>query len=555
MTKRIFKNTILIIFAVIVLCGVFIIGVLYKYFNKELMDEMHQEIRFIAKGVELQGMDYLEAFDGMDTRITWVASDGEVVYDNQVDITTMDNHSDRKEIKDALISSSGKSTRYSSTLSEKRVYQAQRLSDGSVIRISYVQKTIFMLIFGMIQPILILIILALGLAGFLAYRLSKQIIEPLEQIDLDNPDESVVYEEMAPFVRKIINQNSQIAQTMDILKAQQDEFKLITENMQEGFIVVDRDSKILSHNTSALRIFNAEQNVENKKVLMINRTHEFQEMVNQALSGVHIERIIPIGERIYNIYINPVFADSGENKSVAGAVIIATDVTEREQREELRREFSANVSHELKTPLTSISGIAEIIKSGIVEAKDVPEFAEKIYDEAKRLITLVEDIIKLSQLDESGLNMAKEDVNLYGLCGEVVKQLTPVAELNNVSIELEGSTAFIYGVKPVIREMIFNLCDNGIKYNKDGGSVLVSVEDTAEETLLSVKDTGIGIPIDQQDRIFERFYRVDKSHSKEIGGTGLGLSIVKHGALIHGARIKVESVPNQGTSVTIAFKN
>lgn len=555
MTKRIFKNTILIIFAVIVLCGVFIIGVLYKYFNKELMDEMHQEIRFIAKGVELQGMDYLEAFDGMDTRITWVASDGEVVYDNQVDITTMDNHSDRKEIKDALISSSGKSTRYSSTLSEKRVYQAQRLSDGSVIRISYVQKTIFMLIFGMIQPILILIILALGLAGFLAYRLSKQIIEPLEQIDLDNPDESVVYEEMAPFVRKIINQNSQIAQTMDILKAQQDEFKLITENMQEGFIVVDRDSKILSHNTSALRIFNAEQNVENKKVLMINRTHEFQEMVNQALSGVHIERIIPIGERIYNIYINPVFADSGENKSVAGAVIIATDVTEREQREELRREFSANVSHELKTPLTSISGIAEIIKSGIVEAKDVPEFAEKIYEEAKRLITLVEDIIKLSQLDESGLNMAKEDVNLYGLCGEVVKQLTPVAELNNVSIELEGSTAFIYGVKPVIREMIFNLCDNGIKYNKDGGSVLVSVEDTAEETLLSVKDTGIGIPIDQQDRIFERFYRVDKSHSKEIGGTGLGLSIVKHGALIHGARIKVESVPNQGTSVTIAFKN
>ncbi|MBR3598660.1 MAG: PAS domain-containing protein, partial [Lachnospiraceae bacterium] len=518
MTKRIFKNTILIIFAVIVLCGVFIIGVLYKYFNKELMDEMHQEIRFIAKGVELQGMDYLEVFDGMDTRITWVASDGEVVYDNQVDITTMDNHSDRKEIKDALISSSGKSTRYSSTLSEKRVYQAQRLSDGSVIRISYVQKTIFMLIFGMIQPILMLIILALGLAGFLAYRLSKQIIEPLEQIDLDNPDESVVYEEMAPFVRKIINQNSQIAQTMDILKAQQDEFKLITENMQEGFIVVDRDSKILSHNTSALRIFNAEQNVENKKVLMINRTHEFQEMVNQALSGVHIERIIPIGERIYNIYINPVFADSGENKSVAGAVIIATDVTEREQREELRREFSANVSHELKTPLTSISGIAEIIKSGIVEAKDVPEFAEKIYDEAKRLITLVEDIIKLSQLDESGLAMAKEDVNLYGLCGEVVKQLTPVAELNNVSIELEGSTAFIYGVKPVIREMIFNLCDNGIKYNKDGGSVLVSVEDTAEETLVSVKDTGIGIPIDQQDRIFERFYRVDKSHSKEIGG-------------------------------------
>lgn len=555
MTKRIFKNTILIIFAVIVLCGVFIIGVLYKYFNKELMDEMHQEIRFIAKGVELQGMDYLEAFDGMDTRITWVASDGEVVYDNQVDITTMDNHSDRKEIKDALISSSGKSTRYSSTLSEKRVYQAQRLSDGSVIRISYVQKTILMLIFGMIQPILILIILALGLAGFLAYRLSKQIIEPLEQIDLDNPDESVVYEEMAPFVRKIIYQNSQIAQTMDILKAQQDEFKLITENMQEGFIVVDRDSKILSHNTSALRIFNAEQNVENKKVLMINRTHEFQEMVNQALSGVHIEKIIPIGERIYNIYINPVFADSGENKSVAGAVIIATDVTEREQREELRREFSANVSHELKTPLTSISGIAEIIKSGIVEAKDVPEFAEKIYDEAKRLITLVEDIIKLSQLDESGLAMAKEDVNLYGLCGEVVKQLTPVAKLNNVSIDLEGSTAFIYGVKPVIREMIFNLCDNGIKYNKDGGSVLVSVEDTAEETLVSVKDTGIGIPIDQQDRIFERFYRVDKSHSKEIGGTGLGLSIVKHGALIHGARIKVESVPNQGTSVTIAFKN
>lgn len=555
MTKRIFKNTILIIFSVIVLCGVFIMGVLYKYFNKELLDEMHQEIRFIAKGVELQGMEYLGAFDGMDTRITWVAADGTVIYDNQVDITTMDNHEDREEIKEAQISSTGRSIRYSSTLSEKRIYEAVRLSDGSVIRISYVQKTILMIMYGMIQPVLILIILAFILAGFLTYRLSKQIIQPLEQIDLDNPDESVVYEEMAPFVRKIIHQNQQIAQTMAILKSQQEEFSLITENMQEGFIVVDKDSRILSHNTSALKVFNATGKVEGQKVLILNRTSDFQEAVEQALSGRHVEKLIPIRERIYNIYINPVYDSDAANKKVAGAVIIVTDVTEREQREELRREFSANVSHELKTPLTSISGIAEIIKTGIVESKDVPEFAGRIYDEASRLVTLVEDIIRLSQLDESGLDMVKEKVDLYELTEEVIEQLSPVARVKNIQLKLQGTSKIITGVKPVIREMIFNLCDNAIKYNKESGRVLIEVDEAMGETFVSVKDTGIGIPMDQQDRIFERFYRVDKSHSKEIGGTGLGLSIVKHGALIHEARIDVESVLDEGTTVTVAFKN
>ncbi len=550
MTRRIFRNTMMIILSVLLLCGIFIIGVLYRYFNKELTDELYNEMRFITGGVEANGLEYLNGLDKMEIRITWVDRDGTVLYDNHADVATMDNHGDREEIRNAMLSSSGNSVRYSYTLSEKRIYHAERLSDGTVIRLSYVQSSIWKILLGMIRPVLMVVILAFSMGGILAYRLSKQLIEPLDRIDLDNPDESLVYEEMTPFVRKIINQNKQIHDNVAALKAQKEEFSLITENMQEGLIIIDKNAQVLSHNTSVLKLFGVLESVEQKNVLVLNRTKEFENAVALALEGRHNEKIITVGERVCNLYLNPVFDD----EKIAGAIIVVTDVTEKEKREHLRREFSANVSHELKTPLTSISGIAEIIKSGIVEAKDVPEFAGKIHKEASRLITLVEDIIKVSQLDEADTTVEKERVNLYELSGEVLEQLEPVAKLNAIRLSLVGEDIAIVGVKPIIREMIFNLCDNAIKYNKPEGEVIVKVKlDENKRSYIEVKDTGIGIASDQQDRIFERFYRVDKSHSKEIGGTGLGLSIVKHGAILHGADIIVDSKLEQGTRIRVTF--
>lgn len=550
MTKRIFKNTMLIILLVLALCGVFIIGVLYRYYNKEISDEMYNEINFISAGVEADGMGYLNSLDNVKIRITWVDNDGTVLFDNQADISTMDNHSDREEIKAALVSSTGKSVRYSYTLSEKQVYHAERLSDGSVIRISYVQNSIWKIMLGMIQPVLLIVILAFVVGGVLAYRLSRQIIEPLDNINLDNPAEAEVYEEMAPFVRKITHQNQQIKDTVAALKAQKEEFELITENMQEGLIIIDKNAVVLSHNTSALKLFGVSDRVEQKNVLVLNRTKEFETAIKLALEGRHNERAIAIGERIFNLYLNPVF----DKEKVAGAIIVVTDITEKEKREHLRREFSANVSHELKTPLTSISGIAEIIKTGIVETKDVPEFAEKIHKEASRLINLVEDIIKVSQLDEADSTVEKERVNLYEICIEVAEQLESVAKLKDVNLSVKGRDLVVIGVKPIVREMVFNLCDNAIKYNKPNGNVIIKVEqDDNKACFVEVIDTGIGIAPDQQERVFERFYRVDKSHSKEIGGTGLGLSIVKHGAILHNANISVESNLNQGTRIRITF--
>lgn len=550
MTKRIFKNTMLIILLVLALCGVFIIGVLYRYYNKEISDEMYNEINFISAGVEADGLGYLNSLDNVKIRITWVDNDGTVLFDNQADISTMDNHSDREEIKAALVSSTGKSVRYSYTLSEKQVYHAERLSDGSVIRISYVQNSIWKIMLGMIQPVLLIVILAFVVGGVLAYRLSRQIIEPLDNINLDNPAETEVYEEMAPFVRKITHQNQQIKDTVAALKAQKEEFELITENMQEGLIIIDKNAVVLSHNTSALKLFGVSDRVEQKNVLVLNRTKEFETAIKLALEGRHNERAIAIGERIFNLYLNPVF----DKEKVAGAIIVVTDITEKEKREHLRREFSANVSHELKTPLTSISGIAEIIKTGIVETKDVPEFAEKIHKEASRLINLVEDIIKVSQLDEADSTVEKERVNLYEICIEVAEQLESVAKLKDVNLSVKGRDLVVIGVKPIVREMVFNLCDNAIKYNKPNGNVIIKVEqDDNKACFVEVIDTGIGIAPDQQERVFERFYRVDKSHSKEIGGTGLGLSIVKHGAILHNANISVESNLNQGTRIRITF--
>ncbi len=550
MTKRIFKNTMLIVFTVVILCSVCIMAEVYGYYNKELSEKMTEEAEYLCAGVELNGIEYLETMGETKIRITWVDADGSVLYDNRADVNNMDNHGDREEIKKAITSSVGNSIRYSNTISEKTIYHAVRLEDGTVLRVAHTQKSVFVIILNMIIPVMIIVVLALILTGFLAYRLSKQIIEPLERIDLDNPREEEVYDEMSPFIRKIKHQSNEIKDTMDALSAQKREFELITKNMQEGFIVIDKEGKILSHNKSALILFGVKHPVENKHVMILDRDSEFNEAVDLGLSGIHNERVISVGEKYYNIYVNPVF----EKDMVAGAVIIATDVTEKEERENLRREFSANVSHELKTPLTAISGTAEIIKNGIVEPKDIPQFAGNIYEEAKRLINLVEDIIKVSKLDEGNVGPEKEKFDLYQLAGEVMKRLEPAAEKNGISIDLKGRTVNISGIKSVVDEMVYNLCDNAVKYNKKDGMITIHVgERDNGRGFITISDTGIGIEKEQQERIFERFYRVDKSHSKSIGGTGLGLSIVKHGAKLHDAVIKIDSEINRGTSISIEF--
>lgn len=549
MKKRIFRNTMLVMFFVVALCGVLILGVLYDHFTDELQDELLNEATYITQGVEANGIDYLNQLEKIDTRITWVDTDGTVLYDNKVDALTMENHGDRQEIKVAMTSSKGKSIRYSNTLAEKTIYYAVRIADGSVIRVSNTQSSVVQILKEMLRPVIVVLLMAFALAGVLAYRVAKQIMAPLDNIDFEHPEDAKVYDEMAPFISKIIRQNKQIKANMDVLQSQQQEFRLITENMQEGFIVIDKTAHILSYNTSALKLFGVNMEVENKSVLILNRTDQFGKLVNDSLQGRHMEEIILLGDRYCNVYINPVM----DKESVAGAVIIITDVTEKEERENLRREFSANVSHELKTPLTSISGIAEIIKNGIVDEKDIPKFAGNIYEEAKRLISLVEDIIKISRMDEMEGIPEKQPVDLYVVAQKALENLRQTAENKNIKVEQKGDFCQISGVEVILYEMIYNICDNAIKYNKQGGNVIVETGYEAEQAYIRVSDTGIGIPEEQIDRIFERFYRVDKSHSKDVGGTGLGLSIVKHGAKLHNATIDVDSTLSQGTTITMRF--
>lgn len=511
--------------------------------------EMMIEANYISGGVEALGMEYLESLGATDARITWVDTDGTVLFDNKADVKTMENHIDREEIAEAMTSSAGNSVRYSGTLSEKTVYHAVRLSDGTVLRLAHTRDSVVRMVLGMLYPILVVVALAFILSIFLTVRLTNQLVEPLDNIDLEHPDETQVYDEMAPFINKISRQNNMIKRAMEEQQSQQKEFSLITENMQEGFIVIDKNAKILSYNTAALRIFETDCDVTDKNILVLNRGREFTNGINMALKGTHNENIIFLGGRYYNIYINPVMGES----DVAGAIIIVTDVTEKEERDKLRREFTANVSHELKTPLTSISGVAEIIKNGIVADEDIPKFAGNIYSDAQRLIRLVEDIIRLSQLDEGKNLPVKEELDLYYIALEVANQLEDVADKRNINIDVKGKPATFMGIRPIIQEIVYNLCDNAIKYNYDNGKVIINVDSSPQYISITVEDTGIGIPEDQQDRIFERFYRVDKSHSREVGGTGLGLSIVKHGVKLHNGRINIDSKPEKGTKISIIF--
>ena len=552
MTRKIFQSIIAVVISVLLLSLALITGVLYNHFETAMLDQLRTTAQFAEQGVEQEGMAYFDSLHAQNCRVTWIAADGTVKYDNRSDPKTMENHADRQEVREAMENDSGTSVRRSSTLSEHTMYYAKRLSDGTVLRLSMSQRSVLFLMGGMLSPLVFIFLAACLLAGVLSYRVSKKIVKPLSEIDLKHPEQVETYDELSPFLQRIAAQNREIDARMAEIRKQQQEFSMITENMSEGLFVVDRNYQILSYNKSAMQIFGMDPRQEHENLLAVNRSEGFRNVVDSALKGRHAQENLELNGRVYQIIANAVCQpDFAED--MVGAVILVLDVTEKEAQEQYRREFTANVSHELKTPLTSISGIAEIIRNGIVKPEDIPHFAGKIYDESQRLITLIGDIIKLSRLDENQVPMERETVDMLEMARDVVQQLSSVARKSGVTLVANGSHGQVQGVRQVLGEMVYNLCENAVKYNRAGGRVWVDVQQVADRVVLRVKDTGIGIPAAEQGRIFERFYRVDKSHSKAVGGTGLGLSIVKHGAALHHATISVSSEPEQGTEITLTF--
>lgn len=554
MNKKIFRSSLLTVCLVLAATITLIMGLLFHFFEKQIQKELANEAGFLAHALENEGAGYFDSFDNKNNRlagnnrITWIDENGTVLFDSRADVSELDNHADRDEIKTAMKEGKGMSTRYSKTLTEKTVNYAIRLSDGSILRVSTEQYTVVTILMGMLQPILFIMFVALILTLVLSARVSKAIIEPINKLDLEIPENNDTYEELTPLLRKIADQKETIGEQLADARKKQKEFNLITENMSEGFLVIDADANLLTYNSAALNLLEITPPAD-RSVLLFCRAKEFRGVISDVLSGIKAENTMVREERSYSLIANPVY----EKESVIGAVVVILDITEREKRDALRREFTANVSHELKTPLTSISGFAELMKAGDVLENDVTDFSKSIYDEAQRLITLVNDIIKISELDGQSIPYEKETVDLYELSKEVIGRLEKEADKKNITFHLIGGRAEIIGVHKILEEMLYNLCDNAIKYNKENGTVDVLVNQTGDGVNVIVRDTGIGIPISHQDRVFERFYRVDKSHSKKVGGTGLGLAIVKHGALYHHAKLSLESTVDVGTVVTIAF--
>lgn len=537
----------------ILLSSLLVTFVYYGNTNARMKTEVREEARYIRGAVELSGQAYLETVENTPNRITLIDTDGTVLFDNQADPATMENHAERQEVKQASTAGAGEATRVSGTLSQQTFYYAVKLQNGQILRVACNTDTVLAAVLSMLPWIIGIAVLVAVITVCFSNFLTKHIVAPINRLDLNAPADNVVYDELSPLLGKINRQNEVITQQMRSLREKQEEFTSITENMSEGFLVLDKNTDILSYNTSALRLLGADAAPaeSHESALALNRSAGFRSAVDAALSGSRSEQLVRQGGRCCQVMANPVRRE-GE---VEGAVVVILDITEREERENLRREFTANVSHELKTPLTSISGFAEIIQNGIVKPEDIPRFAGNIYMESQRLISLVDDILNLSRLDEEDVQLEREDFDLAALARDVANRLKDSAKKNGVVITVIGDKAEINGVKSIVDEMIFNLMDNAVKYNKKNGRVTVTVEKTPNGPTITVTDTGIGIPQSDVDRVFERFYRVDKSHSKEIGGTGLGLSIVKHGAAFHNAQVSLDSTEGKGTTVRLVFPN
>lgn len=549
MTGKIFKSILVVASLVLSASFIIITGVLYAYFGDQQQTQLVDELRLAALGTEKMGISYLEMLDDADYRLTWVAEDGTVLFDTQTDEQVMENHGEREEIREALESGSGSSCRYSTTLTEQYIYKAVQLEDGTVLRISESRYTVIVLVMGMLQPLMVIFIFAAILSALLAKRMAKRIVEPLNELDLEKPLDNEAYEELSPLLRRINVQQREIREQMQILKQKQLEFDQITGNMKESLLLLDVAGRIISINPAAKKWF-GENAYPGQDIFVIDRRQNMQNAlkeIEQKDSSVFQESR---NGREYQFEISNVRSD----EKIVGIVILGFDITEQINAERNRRRFTTNVSHELKTPLQSIIGSAELLENGIVKNDDIPRFVGHIRKEAVRLVTLVDDIIKLSQLDE-GMEMKKEAVSLHALSEEICETLSEAAKRKGVSLELSGEEGVIFGVRRLLYEIIYNLCDNAIKYNKPGGKVRISIEEFPDEVCIKVQDTGIGIPAEEEKKIFERFYRVDKSHSKQSGGTGLGLSIVKHAVQYHQGRIDVESALDQGTCIAVTLKN
>lgn len=538
MTGKIIRSLFSLAMLVLVIGAALFSGILYGYYEKQSFASLAQEAEQLQQTMEYVSPEQMRSAD----RITLISPDGTVLYDSVARADAMENHLSREEVVQALREGTGKSSHYSSTVLKKNLYYALRLEDGNVLRLSREQSSLGAMLLNMAWPIVATVAGLLLLAAGLSVRLARQITQPINAISPDDPQN--VYPELQPLTQRLRQQRETIRNQMDELSRRMREFSAMTENMSEGFLLIDLRGHVLTENHSASMLLPTDAD----NIAKCSQ-RELCQAAQQALTGQRCERLLQQGERTLSVIASPVL----ESGQVTGAVVLTLDVTEREQREKLRREFSANVSHELKTPLTSISGFAELMSQGLVPPDKVREFSLDIQKECTRLTNLVEDIIDLSRLEEGGGDMTWEDIDLYTLCDDVLQSLEPVAKRQTVTLRLAGESLQVRGVYQVLREMIYNLCDNAIKYNRSGGSVTVAVARSAGRASVTVADTGIGIPYEDQSRVFERFYRVDKSHSRAIGGTGLGLSIVKHAAALHGAEIKLQSQPEDGTVITVLF--
>ena len=544
MTKRIFRSIVIVATLVLFVCFGVTLGVLYSHYSDLHWQQLGNELTIAQNGLEQYGEDYLDALSKGNFRFTWIEKSGTVLHDTQTSYETMDNHADREEIKEAFVYGSGESQRYSDTVTTKMLYKAVKLQDGSVLRISTAQDSVLALLLEVLFPLVLIYLIAIAVSLMLARRMANRIVNPLNDLNLDNPLSCNTYDEISPLLHRIEKQNKQISAQVAQLKEKTDQFEQTTSSMSEGLVLLDSEGKILSINPAAARLFETSKACVGLDFLVVDRSQAMSGGVKQALAKQHCDfRITKHGSE-YQIGISPIVSGN----RLLGAVVLAFDVTEQVNAQRNRQEFTANVSHELKTPLQSILNSAQLLQSGLVKPEDVQKFTGYICSEAERLLQLINDIIRLSQLDESG-EFPQESVNLYAVTSQVLQTLLPAADSRNITVELLGEHTVITGVRQLAYELIYNLCDNAIRYNKDGGKVTVTVGKDS----ITVKDTGIGIPKEHQARIFERFYRVDKSHSRETGGTGLGLSIVKHAAQQLGAIIEIESEPNIGTTVIVKF--
>ena len=548
MTKKIFRS-IITVTMIVLIAGLFIASsFLYDYFNKSQASQLKEELSLVANAVDNVGIEYFDNLNSSIFRFTVVDADGKVLYDSQADASDMENHLEREEIAEALKNGSGSSARYSSTLTERTFYEAKRLQNGNVLRISVSQVTVGALFIGMLPAICAVVLISVAVALMLSYKMSNSIVKPLNELDLENPAENDTYEELTPILAKINKQHKQITMQVQELKQKSDEFQQITASMNEGLVLLDKKGKVLSINTAAKKLFCTDDSAVGRDFLTVDRSIDMNSAIEKALDGKHSEFRERIGGSEYQFIINRTESDG----KTVGVVILCLDITETAFAERNRREFTANVSHELKTPLQSIIGSAELLENGLVKPEDTNRFIGNIKNEATRLVSLINDIIRLSQLDEDSESVT-ESVDLYDIAKEVVEVLTVSASKKQVELTLNGESCVMNGIRRYLYEIVYNLCDNAIRYNKNGGKVIIDLKNENGNVILTVSDTGIGIPAEHQSRIFERFYRVDKSHSKETGGTGLGLSIVKHAVAFHGGTVKLESKVGEGTTVTVEF--